>query len=214
MPPHERAEAPGDPTPTLRRGRSGTRGAWRDSVSIAHAVAGHVVDPGLGEIVLDQVQGAAVVHWGMIDPAPGRAHEPIGPSFRTGKPRYKQAWRSPDRQPALRRRRRRRGGCSPPPASSASRRTPCAQGDDLAGARARRPPRTARHGRRRRLARRASPTSRSSATCPSSAFRSAPATTSPATSGLDRDDPVAALAAFAGPASAASTSAARATASS
>ena len=31
------------------------------------AVARHVVDPGLGEIVLDQVQSAAVVHAPMID---------------------------------------------------------------------------------------------------------------------------------------------------
>ena len=33
-----------------------------------HALGGEILDPGLGEIVLDAVQKAAFVHGGIIDP--------------------------------------------------------------------------------------------------------------------------------------------------
>ena len=86
--------------------------------------------------------------------------------------------------------------CSTAAGARGSTCTSSATGTTCRRSRATPTPTALAHGRRRRLARRRSPTSRSSATCRSRASRSGRATTSRATLGLDRDDPIGALDAF------------------
>ena len=51
----------------LRRGTKEGEVLGEVALDRVHALAGQVLDPGVGEIVLDQVQGAAQVHPRMID---------------------------------------------------------------------------------------------------------------------------------------------------